>query len=62
MTLLWNDTMNGTDLAHHTVPAARLPFLLAPQVQSVDPGPPLTLRVRMLPGQLVDDYQAQAHR
>ncbi len=60
--LLWNDTMDGTDLAHHTVTAARLPFLLAPQVQSVDPGPPVTLRVRMLPGQLVDDYQAQAHR
>ena len=60
--LHWNDTMAGTDLAHHTVTAARLPFLLAPQVQSVDPGPPVTLLVRMLPGQLVDDFQAQAHR
>ena len=62
VTLLWNDTMDGTDLAHHTVTAARLPFLLAPQVQSVDPGPPVTLLVRMLPGQLVDDFHAQAHR
>ena len=60
--LHWNDTMDVTDLAHHTVTAARLPFLLAPQVQSVDPGPPVTLVVRMLPGQLVDDFQAQAHR
>lgn len=60
--MLWNDTMDGTDLAHHTVTAARLPFLLAPQVQSVDAGPPVTLRVRMLPGQLVDDFQARAHR
>jgi hypothetical protein len=57
----WNDAMDGTDLAHHTVTAARLPFLVAPQVQSVDPGPPVTL-VRMLPGQLVDDFQAQTHR
>jgi S-DNA-T family DNA segregation ATPase FtsK/SpoIIIE len=60
--LHWNDTMDGTGLAHHTVTAARLPFLLAPQVQSVDPGPPVTLLVRMLPGQLVDDFQSQAHR
>jgi len=58
----WNDAMDGTDLAHHTVTAARLPFLVAPQVQSVDPGPPVTLLVRMLPGQLVDDFHAQAHR
>jgi hypothetical protein len=59
---LWNDTMDGTDLAHHTITAARLPLLLVPQVQSVDPGPPVTLLVCMLPGQLVDDFQAQAHR
>jgi len=59
---LWNDTMDGTDLAHHTVTAARLPLLLVPQVQSVDPGPPVTLQVRMLPGQVVGDFQAQAHR
>jgi hypothetical protein len=25
-------------------------------------GPPVTLLVRMLPGQLVDDFHAQAHR
>ncbi|MGH3787974.1 MAG: hypothetical protein ACRDRG_15800 [Pseudonocardiaceae bacterium] len=58
----WNDTMDGTDLAHHTVTAARLPLLMAPQVQSVNPGPPVTLLVRLLPGQVVDDFQAQAHR
>jgi hypothetical protein len=59
---LWNDTMDGTGLAHHTVTAARLPLLLAPQVQSVDPGPPVTLLVRMLAGQVVEDFHAQAHR
>ncbi|MDQ3765625.1 MAG: hypothetical protein M3460_30670 [Actinomycetota bacterium] len=58
----WTDTMDGTDLAHHTVTAARLPLMVAPQVQSVDPGPPVTLLVRMLPGQVVNDFQAQAHR
>jgi S-DNA-T family DNA segregation ATPase FtsK/SpoIIIE len=58
----WNDTMDNTDLAHHTVTAARLPLMVAPRVQSVDPGPPVTLLVRMLPGQLVEDFQTQAHR
>jgi hypothetical protein len=58
----WNDTMDGTDLAHHTVTASRLPVMVAPQVQSVDPGPPVTLLVRMLPGQVVDDFEAEAHR
>jgi hypothetical protein len=56
----WNDTMDGTDLAHHSVTAGRLPLMVAPQVQSVDPGPPVTLLVRVLPGQIVDDFQAQA--
>jgi hypothetical protein len=58
----WNETMDGIDLAHHTVTAGRLPLMVAPQVQSVDPGPPVTLLVRVLPGQVVDDFQAQAHR
>lgn len=58
----WNETMDATNLAHHTVTAARLPLRLVPQVQSVDPGPPVTLLVRMLPGQAVDDFQSQEHR
>jgi hypothetical protein len=58
----WNETMDTTNLAHHTSTAARLPLRLVPQVQSVDPGPPVTLLVRMLPGQFVDDFQSQAHR
>jgi hypothetical protein len=58
----WNETMDGIDLAHHTVTAGRLPLMVVPQVQSVDPGPPVTLLVRVLPGQVVDDFQAQAHR
>ena len=31
-------------------------------MHSVDPGPPVTLLVRMLPGQVVDDFEAEAHR
>lgn len=58
----WNDTLNNTDLAHHTVTAARLPIMVAPQVHSIDPGPPVTLLVRMLPGQVVHDFQTAAHR
>ena len=38
------------------------PGRVAPRVESVDPGPPVTLLVRMLPGQVVDDFAAEAHR
>jgi hypothetical protein len=31
-------------------------------VQSVDPGPPVALLVRMLPGQVVGDFQNRADR
>ena len=58
----WNDTMDNTDLSHHTVTAGRLPVMVAPQVHSVDPGPPVTLLVRMLPGQVTEDFEAEAHR
>jgi hypothetical protein len=58
----WNDTIGNTELAHHTMTAGRLPIMVAPQVQSVDPGPPVTLLVHMLPGQVVDDFEADAHR
>jgi hypothetical protein len=58
----WSDTMDGVDLAQHTSSAAKIPLMLAPEVQSVVPGPPVTLLVRMLRGQVVDDFQAQANR
>ena len=58
----WNDTMDNTDLAHHTLTASRLPLRVAARVESVDPGPPVTLLVRMLPGQVVDDFAVEAHR
>jgi hypothetical protein len=58
----WNDTMGNIDLAHHTVSAARVPVLVAPQVQSIDPGPPVTLLICMLPGQIPEDFQAHTHR
>ena len=58
----WNDTIDNNNLAHHTVTASRLPVIVAPQVESVDPGPPVTLLVRMLPDQVIDDFAAEAHR
>jgi hypothetical protein len=58
----WNDTMDGTGLARHSSTAGRIPLVVVPQVQLVEPGPPVALVVRMLPGQIVDDFQAQAHR
>jgi DNA segregation ATPase FtsK/SpoIIIE, S-DNA-T family len=58
----WNDTMDGIGLAHRTTSAGRIPVLVVPQVQLVEPGPPVSLLVRVLPGQIVDDFQAQAHR
>lgn len=33
-----------------------------PQVVSVDPGPPLGLNIRMLPGQIPDDFAEHAQR
>lgn len=58
----WTDTVDGAHLVHHTVTAARIPHTSVPQLVAVEAGPPLTLVVRMLPGQVVDDYRAQAHR
>jgi hypothetical protein len=58
----WSDTMDGAHLAHHTRTAGGLYHIAAPLVQSVDPGPPVILRVQMLTGQVVEDFQAQAHR
>jgi hypothetical protein len=36
--------------------------MVAPQVHSVDPGPPVTLLVHMLSGQVADDFETNAHR
>jgi hypothetical protein len=58
----WCDTMEGTHLAHATRTAAGIHHIVAPRVRSVDPGPPVTLSVSMLPGQLVEDFQAESHR
>ena len=62
VTRQWTDTMDGARLAEHGQSAAKLPVTVAPQVESVDPGPPMTLLVRMLPGQSVDDFQEKAQR
>jgi len=58
----WNDTMEGTGLAYRTLSAGGVPVWVVPQVQSVEARPPVTLVVRVLPGQIVDDFQEQAHR
>ena len=58
----WSDTMDGAHLAHYIRTAGGIPHLVAPSARSVEPGPPVTLLVEMLPGQLVNDFQAQAHR
>ncbi|MFC5996743.1 FtsK/SpoIIIE domain-containing protein [Pseudonocardia hispaniensis] len=58
----WEDTVTGAGLVHHSKTAAGIPHTSAPRVQWVEGGPPLTLVVRMLPGQVADDFRAQAHR
>ncbi len=56
----WSDAVDGANLTRHTQTAAKIPVTVAPQVHSVEPGPPVTLLVRTLPGQTVDDFQDQA--
>lgn len=58
----WSATVDGAHLAQHTRTAGGIPHIVAPPVCSVEPGPPVTLLVQMLPGQLADDFQARAHR
>lgn len=58
----WADAVDNAQLARHSLTAGRLPLTLAPQVHSVDMGPPVTLLVEMLPGQVLDDFQAKAQR
>ncbi len=62
VTRQWTDTMDGAKLAEHSMSAGKLAVTVAPQVESVDPGPPLTMLVRMLPGQSIDDFQDKAER
>lgn len=58
----WTEAADNAQLTRHTTTAAKVPLVLAPQAHSVDLGPPMTLLVEMLPGQMVDDYQAKAER
>jgi hypothetical protein len=58
----WAEVMEGAQLTRHTVTAAQIPLTITPQVHSVDPGPPVTLLVEMLPGQVVEDFEAQTNR
>jgi hypothetical protein len=56
----WTDAMDTAHLAEHGQSAAKLPLTVAPQVESVDPGPPMTMLVRMLPGQSIAEFQEKA--
>jgi hypothetical protein len=56
----WTDAMDTAHLAEHGQSAAKLATTVPPQVESVDPGPPMTMLVRMLPGQSVEDFQDKA--
>lgn len=56
----WADTMEGTDLVHHTQTVGGIKHTVTPQVHSVDPGPPVSLLVRLLPSQDVKDFEACA--
>jgi hypothetical protein len=56
----WTDAMDSARLAEHGQSAAKLPLTVAPQVESVDPGPPMTMLVRMLPGQSIAEFQEKA--
>lgn len=58
----WADAVDNAQLARHSVTAGRIPLTVTPQVHSVDMGPPVTLLVEMLPGQVVDDFQGKAQR
>lgn len=56
----WSDAVEDANLTRHTQSVAKIPVTVAPQVHSVEPGPPVILLVRMLPGQSVDDFQTHA--
>ena len=58
----WSEAMEGAGLTRHTRTAARIPLTLVPELHSVDLGPPVILLVEMLPGQVAEDFQAQAYR
>jgi hypothetical protein len=58
----WLDAVDGAQLARHSVTAGRIPLTVAPQLHSVDLGPPVTLLVQMLPGQVLEDFQAKEER
>lgn len=54
----WSEAVEGARLTRHTT-TAKIPLTLTPQVHSVDLGPPATLLVRMLPGQITDDSKTK---
>jgi hypothetical protein len=59
---VWYDAADIAQLTRHSMTPARLTVTHVPEVHSVDEGPPVTLLVRMLPGQVADDFHAQEER
>lgn len=58
----WADAVAGAGLVRRTVTGGGMACTVTPVVRSADPGPPVTLMVGLVTGQLVTDFQAQAER
>jgi len=58
----WAATVDGANLVYRTSTAAGIPHTSIPRLRSIREGPPLVLVVEMLPGQVIADFQSQAHR
>lgn len=58
----WADAVAGADLVRRTTTGGGMACTVTPIVRSADPGPPVTLMVALVTGQVVGDFQAQAHR
>lgn len=58
----WADVVAGANLVRRTTTGGGMACTVTPIVRSADPGPPVTLMVALVAGQVVADFQAQAHR
>lgn len=58
----WSDAADSAQLSRRSVTAGRIPLTVVPQLHSVELGPPVTMLVQMLPGQMVEDFVKKADR
>lgn len=56
------DVLRGTALARNASTGAAGTVVLAPEVAAVLPGPPVAVNLRLLPGQVAADVEAESHR